>query len=1832
MKDVLTFGLTGEEYETLMANIDVDKLLEAMEDDNVDFAALIDTSIFSANVPGDAAVALINKIREAGSDTILNLLKLDSLTKDQFENLPIAAIFNALTPEEKSALFAGIDAATLMDLVNGLQDEDKSAIVNSTIGVADLAGYLDDAFIDELYADGLLTATCPWFDVQGATEKYSEGKTYLELYEFSQLDELAQIKELVSYLSGIGMLADYIDFAAAMSDSAMIEKVLPKMIDSVDLDTLLTYFDTTTLFELAWGDENRKNALISAVCAHFAEVPTDTLYNIIKVVGYENFIDVKRSMKFMLDNFTTIDIIDNYVVEEKLVEALSTSLFAKEGDAYKVISPEDFIALDIAYEHYIDVSAFINLILSNEFIVGGEVVDAKYVIDKFGLDIIKIDEVAKYLFEKDADGNYRVISPNELIDTLSYKDSFMTALIQLIINQIRGGQLAASVIIDAYSDVLAQVVNINEVVKLLPKHIFKYLNDDDKAYFSNPDNVDRSTFIEVVVKFLIQFITGADNIKVNTSFNNADNEAFADIVLNGSETDEEIIRFLDSFILVGKTHFHTGEHDDETMPVLSDDTIPMYEGYRTAFVSLANAYKAFLDAIPDMYVFTDIPDDGIIGGINVHFDYRQWMDDFYFDGEGDDPTFEIDVEAWEAAKKEIDFGVKVGLYEEDPAATYGPNHQTAIRYIEDFVQRRIDEGNSYEISIQDDGTRLIDVDLFVVQKYSKIISRALKSNRVADHYKIDFINAINGTVGEFIHYLRFDLTTEAILDIIDGINNSSLDSAADFIEAKENRIDSVRERILTFLEDFSESTKSKKFIEHFYRGNGLFTVNGKRTVSTDKVIETASGKNSIIDRFLEVLNEGDKVVVRENFDITFETLYQIKFNDKNGTLKVMYLPAGTELSIFTDLFDELSDECKWYVKDDASGKYTEVTKMPEADSVVYKAYTVRFHAETGEIVGERDFIHGADSIMGYPPVVPFKEGTQSGVWEDYTLGDTNIDVYPDYELNVYDVVWVIDEENDIRTNSSVEYGETPVFPYGTPEKEADDQYTYEFSHWEDANGKTPEQLTVADFPAEPQETPFVYYAKYNTTTNKYTVTWNNYDGTELEKDTDVDYGANPEYNGETPTKPATAQYTYTFSGWDPEISEVTGDVTYTAQFSETVNKYTVTWMNGNTEIYNEEVAYGETPVYNEVQYGVPAKAADAQYTYTFSGWQPQIDTVTGNVTYVAQFSETVNKYTVTWKNGNDTIYSEEVEYGTVPSYNTQQYGTPTQASTDQYSYTFIGWDPDVAAVTGDVEYAAQFGEVTNKYTITWKDDLGNVIDTTEVEYGALPTHADPTKAATAQYTYTFIGWTPGIAAVTGEATYTAQFSSTVNKYTITWKDDLGNTIDTTEVEYGTIPAHTDPTKAATAQYTYTFSGWTPEVVAVTGEATYKATFGSTVNKYTVIWKNYDGTTLETDADVEYGADPVYNGEMPTRPATEQNTYNFVGWDPEIDEVTGNVTYTAKFDAVAKKYTVIWKNYNGDVLETTSDVEYNAIPDYPGETPEKAGNDTVSYVFIGWSDGVIDGDTITYTAQFSEETNLYTIIWKTDATTVFDTIENVNYATYQAYPIADPTKAATTQYTYTFANWSVVSSEVIEGVTHITYMAQFNQTVNKYTITWKDDLGNVIDTTEVEFGSLPTHDDPTKAATAQYTYTFNGWTPEIVAVTGEATYTATFSSTVNKYTITWKDDLGNVIDTTEVEYGALPTHADPSKAATAQYTYTFAGWTPEIVAVTGEATYTATFGSTVNVYTITWKDDGGNVIDTTEVAYGELPTHDDPTKAATAQYTYTFGGWTPEVGAVTGEAA
>ena len=84
------------------------------------------------------------------------------------------------------------------------------------------------------------------------------------------------------------------------------------------------------------------------------------------------------------------------------------------------------------------------------------------------------------------------------------------------------------------------------------------------------------------------------------------------------------------------------------------------------------------------------------------------------------------------------------------------------------------------------------------------------------------------------------------------------------------------------------------------------------------------------------------------------------------------------------------------------------------------------------------------------------------------------------------------------------------------------------------------------------------------------------------------------------------------------------------------------------------------------------------------------------------------------------------------------------------------------------------------------------------------------------------------------------------------------------------------------------------------------TYSSVKNKYLVVFKNYNGAELQRGL-VEYGTTPEYKGVTPTRTATSQYTYNFIGWDQELSPVTGEITYTAVFEETTNNYLVTFKN-------------------------------------------------------------------------------------------------------------------------------------------------------------------------------------------------------------------------------------------------------------------------------------------------------------------------------------
>src|SRR5574344_2242431 len=170
----------------------------------------------------------------------------------------------------------------------------------------------------------------------------------------------------------------------------------------------------------------------------------------------------------------------------------------------------------------------------------------------------------------------------------------------------------------------------------------------------------------------------------------------------------------------------------------------------------------------------------------------------------------------------------------------------------------------------------------------------------------------------------------------------------------------------------------------------------------------------------------------------------------------------------------------------------------------------------------------------------------------------------------------------------------------------------------------------------------------------------------------------------------------------------------------------------------------------------------------------------------------------------------------------------------------------------------------------------------------------------------------------------------------------------------------------------------------------------------------------------------------------------------------------------------------------------------------------------------------------------------------------------------------------------------------TFSATYAPTVRKYKINfqraiwiyeWEHNYyywnNYTYQSNEFEYGALPAFDKadykmhtgdsiPKRESSAQYDYPFKAWTPEIVPVTDTATYTAVFDSTLRKYTVTYVNKDGAELWEHDFEYGTTTVYNVPAPTVTADasYAYTWTGkFTPSVTAVTGRATYTATYNKT-----------------------------------------------------------
>ena len=120
---------------------------------------------------------------------------------------------------------------------------------------------------------------------------------------------------------------------------------------------------------------------------------------------------------------------------------------------------------------------------------------------------------------------------------------------------------------------------------------------------------------------------------------------------------------------------------------------------------------------------------------------------------------------------------------------------------------------------------------------------------------------------------------------------------------------------------------------------------------------------------------------------------------------------------------------------------------------------------------------------------------------------------------------------------------------------------------------------------------------------------------------------------------------------------------------------------------------------------------------------------------------------------------------------------------------------------------------------------------------------------------------------------------------------------------------------------------------------------------------------------------------------------------------------------------------------------------------------------------------------------------------------------------------------------------------------------------------------VAYGTSPAYvgETPVRAPTATWTYVFKGWDKSIAPVTEAVDYVAQFDSTSMGYSVVFMNGT-DILASGRFLYGSFANYTGetPTKAATEDYEYTFAGWSTDLAIVTEDAVYMAVFDSSARI--------------------------------------------------------
>ena len=722
---------------------------------------------------------------------------------------------------------------------------------------------------------------------------------------------------------------------------------------------------------------------------------------------------------------------------------------------------------------------------------------------------------------------------------------------------------------------------------------------------------------------------------------------------------------------------------------------------------------------------------------------------------------------------------------------------------------------------------------------------------------------------------------------------------------------------------------------------------------------------------------------------------------------------------------------------------------------------------------------------------------------------------------------------------------------------------------------------------------------------------------------------------------------FTYNGEAQSINGATGSGTIDYEDNSFTNAgdYTVTINVAESENY----LAGSTTVEIEViplEINVPEIS---ETTFVYTGNEITLNVTQSSYYTISENTKTnVGNYTatLTLANNNNTIWnSESLHEGA------EAFVAWTITIADNSWLSELTCDDIIVGETLEPNANSKFGNVVFSY---YSDNNGII--------GDLLTE-QPTVAGTY--------WIKAEVAATDN--YQGLQSTTQflieRLYEIKFIDYDNTELDSASYRYGeTVVSPENPSREADNTYTYSFAGWTPQIVVVTEDATYQATYTPNYIDYTITFKaegnadiidtyHYGDDVTSYNVPQKTGFDGEWNIAIPeTMPAEDivitaiytiqtfkvyfysendeidsatvdygstvsipqtptKANYEFEGWysDRELtisfnfnNQITKVTFVYAKWTQTAITYTVSFVDYDGRMINTQTVSENEAA--IPPANPERIG-----YNFTGWSEefGVITSD-LTIFAQYqkiSYQVKFYLEIEDSN-TYVSQSVEYLDNATIPSTPEKND---------FVFGGWYIN----LEDINAFDFTTNIVEDVNLYA-KWIE-IENI--TYSVKFYTNSTMtviidsqivQENTSAIAPEIPvisgYDFDGWSDDFTNITTNLDVYPTYK--IKTFTVEFTDYDDTVLSTQIINYGEDATPpANPERTG-----YVFNSWDTSYINVVTDLTIKATYD--VNVFIATFYDETTELGTVLAEYNGKFAVPSTPSKAG-----FSFIGWYNDINLV-----